>query len=96
MRIRGLATGWRAAVRKADAMDYYIDVAGRRTLAKSPDHLPRVGETLLLTSWGRVRAQRHLVTRIEWVISQEESPQYYNRPKQVVVFAEPEALTTDE
>jgi hypothetical protein len=78
------------------AMDYYIDVAGRRTLAKSPDQLPRIGETLLLTPYGRVRAHRHLVTRIEWAVAQDESPQYFNRPKQVVVFVEPEALTTEE
>lgn len=77
-------------------MDYYLDVGGKRTLAKSPDYLPRVGETLLLTLYGRVRAVRHVVTHVEWVIAQEESPQYFNRPKHVVVFAEPETVTTAE
>ncbi len=77
-------------------MDYYIDVDGKRTLAKSPDYLPRVGETLLLTTYGKVRSQRHVVTRVEWVIAQEESPAYFNRPKHVVVHVEPEASTTAE
>lgn len=76
--------------RKALTMDYYLDVGGKRTLAKSPDYLPRIGETILLTPYGKVRAQRHLVTRVEWAIAQDENPAYYNRPKHVVVFAEPE------
>jgi hypothetical protein len=83
-------------MRKVMAMDYYLDVDGKRTLAKSPDYLPRVGEAIVLTHFGKVRAQRHLVTRVEWAIAQEESPAYFNRPKHVVVYVEPETATTAE
>ena len=69
-------------------MDYYIDYDGKRTLAKSPDHMPRVGEYMNLTQYGRVRAVRVVVRRIEWTIGQEESQAYYNRPRQVVLFVE--------
>lgn len=78
------------------ATDYYIDVAGKRTLAKAPEYLPRLGEHVLLTTFGRVRASRYVVARVEWVIAQEESPAYFNRPKHAVVFLEPQEGTTAE
>ena len=79
-----------------ETVDYYIDIDGKRTLAKSPDHLPRVGESISLKPWGKVRAQRYLVARIEWAIWQEESPAYFNRPRQVVLFLEPETIPGEE
>ncbi len=69
-------------------MDYFIEFEGKRVLAKSPDHIPRVGEHIYLTQYGRVRAFRVVVQRVEWTIVQEESPAYYNRPRQVVLFVE--------
>ncbi len=78
------------------AKEYYLEIDGRRTLAKSFDHMPRVGESMLVTSYGRVRASRHVVSRIEWSIAQEESPAYFNRPRQVVVFLEPDGLAEPE
>jgi len=72
------------------ATDYYIEVAGKRTLAKAPEYMPRVGESILLTNYGRVRASRYVVARIEWAIAQEESPTYFNRPKHAVLYLEPQ------
>ena len=73
------------------ARDYYIEVEGRRTPAKALDHIPRAGEIVWLTPYGRVRATRHVVVRVEWSIAQEESAAYFNRPRQVVIHLEPEA-----
>lgn len=78
------------------AKEYYLEIEGRRTLAKSFDHMPRVGESMLVTNYGRVRASRFVVSRIEWAISQEESPAYFNRPRQVVLFLEPDGLPEHE
>lgn len=72
------------------ALDVYYEVGGKRILAKAPEYLPRVGECIVLTFYGRVRAMRHKVTRVEWTIAQEESPTYFNRPRQCVVYLEPE------
>ena len=69
-------------------MDVYYDVGGKRTLAKNPEVMPRVGETILMTPYGRLRAGRFTVARIEWSVAQEESPSYFNRPKQCVIFLE--------
>ena len=69
-------------------MDVYFDVGGKRVLAKSPEELPRVGETVLLTPYGRLRVGRYVVARVEWSVAQEESPSYFNRPKQCVLFLE--------
>lgn len=71
-------------------MDVYFEVGGKRTIAKIPEFLPRVGETLLLTPFGRLRAGRYTVARIEWSVAQEESPNYFNRPKQCVLHLEPD------
>lgn len=73
-------------------MDYFIEFEGKRVLAKSPDHIPRQGEVIHLTQYGRVRASRVMVQRVEWTIVQEESPAYFNRPRQVVLFVEPTDL----
>lgn len=78
------------------ATDYYIDVGGKRTLAKAPDEMPHRGDTILLATYGRLRASRYVVVRVEWMISQDESPAYFNRPKQVVLFLEPEDGSTAE
>lgn len=72
------------------ALDVYYEVAGKRTLAKMPEYMPRVGESILLSLYGRVRATRHTVVRIEWTVAQEESPAYFNRPKQCVLYLEPD------
>lgn len=77
-------------------MDFYLEIAGKRTVAKVPEYLPRVGEHVLLTMYGRVRAQRFVISRIEWSIAQEESPSYFNRPKQAVMYLEPEDGSTAE
>lgn len=69
-------------------MDVFFEVGGKRTIAKAPEFLPRVGDTLLLTPYGRLRAGRFTVARIEWSVAQEESPNYFNRPKQCVLFLE--------
>lgn len=63
------------------ALEVAYDIAGKRVPAKMPEFMPRVGDVVILTSYGRVRAIRHVVTRIEWTVAQEESPAYYNRPK---------------
>ncbi|MCE1235680.1 MAG: hypothetical protein LWW93_04915 [Hyphomicrobiales bacterium] len=78
------------------AIDVHYEVAGKRVLAKMPEFMPRIGETILLTPFGRVRAQRYTVARIEWSVAQEESPTYFNRPKQCVLFLEPEGDAADE
>ena len=78
------------------ATEFYFDLDGRRMPFRQPEVLPRVGETILLTPFGRVRATRHLVQRVEWAIAQEESPAYFNRPKFVVVYLEPEPSATAE
>lgn len=70
------------------AKEYFLDVEGKRTVAKAFDHVPRVGEYVWLTNYGRVRAVRHAVVRVEWAIAQEESPAYFNRPKSVVIYLE--------
>ncbi|MDK9698187.1 MAG: hypothetical protein OEL76_17565 [Siculibacillus sp.] len=72
------------------AKEYFIEVDGKRILAKSLDHLPRVGETVWLTLYGKVRAASYKVTRLQWSIAQEESPAYFNRPRQVVIHLEPD------
>lgn len=66
--------------------DYAYDLDGKRFPFKAPEHLPREGDTILLTLFGRVRASRCVVTRIEWSIAQEESPAYFNRPRAVIVY----------
>jgi hypothetical protein len=71
-------------------MDVFFEVGGKRTAAKMPEMLPRVGETVLLTPYGRVRAGRFTVARIEWSVAQEESPTYFNRPRQCVLHLQPE------
>lgn len=78
------------------AKEYFIEVDGRRTPAKAFDHLPQVGDGVWLTPYGRIRATRHVVRGIEWSIAQEESPAYFNRPKQVVIRLEPDPLGGDE
>lgn len=78
------------------AKEYFIEIDGRRTPAKSFDHMPRVGEAVWVTPYGRLRATRHVVRAIEWSIAQEESPAYYNRPKQVVIRLEPDQLGAEE
>lgn len=77
------------------ALDVYYEVGGKRTLAKAPEYLPRIGESVILTAFGRVRATRHTVTRIEWTVAQEESPTYFNRPRQCVIHLEPESGGVD-
>ena len=67
------------------AKEYFIEIDGKRTVAKAFDHLPNVGDTVMVTLYGKLRATRHVVRRIEWAIAQEESPAYFNRPKQVVI-----------
>jgi len=76
------------------AKEYFIEIDGKRTLAKSFDHVPRVGEHVWITAYGRVRAARHVVSRIEWSIAQEESPAYFNRPRSVVIYLEAEPKFT--
>lgn len=71
------------------AKEYIIEIDGKRIPAKSFDHLPQVGETVWITLYGKIRATRYTVKRIEWAIAQEESPAYFNRPKQVVIQLEP-------
>lgn len=78
------------------ATDIHYEVAGKRMLGKMPEFLPRIGETILLTQFGRVRAHRFTVVRIEWSVAQEESPAYFNRPRQCVLHLEPEGEATDE
>jgi len=63
------------------ALEVCYDIAGKRIPAKMPEFMPHVGDVLILTAYGRVRAVRHVVTRIEWTVAQEESPAYFNRPK---------------
>ena len=71
------------------ALDVVYDIAGKRIPAKMPEFLPRVGDVLILTAYGRVRAIRHVVTRIEWTAAQEESPAYFNRPKLCSIHLSP-------
>lgn len=66
--------------------DFYYDLDGKRFPFKAPEYLPREGDCVLLTLYGRVRASRCVVTRVEWSVAQEESPAYFNRPKAVTVF----------
>ena len=77
-------------------MDVIFEVGGKRTVAKMPEVLPRIGETILLTPYGRIRAGRFVVSRIEWSVAQEESPNHYNRPRQCVLFLHPEGETEAE
>jgi len=72
------------------AKEYFSEIDGKRILAKSLDHLPRVGETVWVTFFGKVRATPHVVTRLVWSIAQEESPAYFNRPRQVVIHLDSE------
>lgn len=78
------------------AIDVHYEVAGKRMVGKMPEILPRIGETILLTPFGRVRAHRYTVARIEWSVSQEESPAYFNRPRQCVIYLEPEGEAAEE
>jgi len=78
------------------AREYVLEIDGKRIPAKAFDHLPRVGESVWITFYGKVRATRHKVTRVEWSIAQEESPAYFNRPRQVVIQLEPESCGSSD
>ncbi|NLH79960.1 MAG: hypothetical protein GX458_03830 [Phyllobacteriaceae bacterium] len=71
------------------ALEVVYDIAGKRIPAKMPEFMPRVGDVLILTAYGRVRTVRHTVTRVEWTAAQEESPAYFNRPKLCTLYLAP-------
>ncbi len=66
-------------------MDLFYDLDGRRLLGRMPETLPRIGETMVMTRYGRVRPERWVVKGIDWILAQEEGAQHFNRPKTVVI-----------
>lgn len=78
------------------ATDFFYQIGNERIRTRVPDQVPQVGDYVVLKRYKKIRAETFKINFVVWHVSQDESPQYVNKPKMCIIDLAPATVPEPE